>query len=99
MCICPCFFSGTAGGERTVAQVTDEDTVSGRENFTDGSSLIPRAWPRVAASGGWRGLITAVCDNQRAAVIGMFYGKSQWSHGCTSHVRLVRTTRQCLEKA
>ena len=39
-----------------------------------GSSLIPRSWPRVAASGGWGVLITAICDNQRIAVIGTFFG-------------------------
>ena len=57
------------------AHATDEDTVSCVEMFTDGSSLIPRAWPRVAASGGWGVLTTATCDNQRTAVIGMFLGE------------------------
>ena len=42
------------------AQATDDDdTVSGKEIFTDGSSLIPRAWPRgMATSGGWGGEFT-----------------------------------------
>ena len=55
------------------AQATDDDPVSCTEIFTDGSSLIPRAWPRVAASGGWGVLITAICDTQHIAVVGMFF--------------------------
>ena len=43
--------------------------------FTDCSSLVPKAWPRVAASGGWGVLVSATCDNQRIAVIGMFFGE------------------------
>ena len=57
------------------ALTTDDDTVSCIEIFTDGSSLIPKAWPRVAASGGWGVLVSAICDNQRIAVIGMFFGE------------------------
>ena len=57
------------------AVATDDDTVSCIEIFTDGSSLIPKAWPRVAASGGWGVLVSAICDNQRIAVIGMFFGE------------------------
>ena len=34
-----------------------------------------KAWPRVAASGGWGVLVSAICDNQRIAVIGMFFGE------------------------
>ena len=59
------------------ALATDDDTIACIEIFTDGSSLIPKAWPRVAASGGWEVLVSAICDNQRIAVIGMFLGKSQ----------------------
>ena len=51
----------------------DDDTAISIEIFTDGSSLIPKAWPRVAASGGWGVLVSAICDNQRIAVIGMFF--------------------------
>ena len=57
------------------ALATDDDTVTCIEIFTDGSSLIPKAWPRVAASGGWGVLVSAICDNQRIAVIGMFFGE------------------------
>ena len=57
------------------ALATDYDTVMCIEIFTDGSSLIPKAWPRVAASGGWGVLVSAICDNQRIAVIGMFFGE------------------------
>ena len=57
------------------ALATDDDTVECIEIFTDGSSLIPKAWPRVAASGGWGVLVSAICDNQRIAVIGMFFGE------------------------
>ena len=35
------------------AKAADDDAVSCMEIFTDGSSLISRAWPRMAASGGW----------------------------------------------
>ena len=56
-------------------KAADDDTVSCMEIFTDGSSLIPRAWPRMTASGGWGAHITAICDNQRSAVIGMFFGE------------------------
>ena len=55
----------TGGGERHgVVLATDDDTVTCIEIFTDGSSLIPKAWNRVA-----------ICDNQRIAVIGMFFGE------------------------
>ena len=57
------------------ALATDDDTVSCIEIFTDGSSLIPKAWPRVAASGGWGVLVSATCDNQRIAIIVMFFGE------------------------
>ena len=57
------------------AKASDDDTVSGKVIFKDGSSLIPKAWPRVAASGGWGVLITTICDNQRIAVFGMFFGE------------------------
>ena len=55
------------------ALATDDDTVTCIEMFTDGSSLIPKAWPRVAASGGW--VVSAICDNQCIAVTGMFFGE------------------------
>ena len=57
------------------AKAADDDTVSCLEIFTDGSSLIPRAWPRMAASGRWGAHVTAFCDNHRSAVIGMFFGE------------------------
>ena len=57
------------------ALATDDDTIASIEIFSDGSSLIPKAWPRVAASGGWGVLVSAICDNQRIAVIGMFFGE------------------------
>ena len=47
------------------ALAAEDDTVSCIEILTDGSSLIPKAWPRVAASGGWRVLVSAICYNQR----------------------------------
>ena len=136
------------------AKASDDDTVSCKVIFTDGSSLIPKAWPRVAASDDWKILITTICDNQRITVTGMFFGEVtvdvehqllcgadsvhvgacevqavfaalSWchvanleaknvkirpdskyaigvldrSHRCFSHVRLVRPTRQCLERA
>ena len=77
MCICPCLLQLAPRAVSDLlreAQASDDDTVSCIEIFTDGSSLIPRAWPRVAASGGWGVLITAICDNQRIAVIRMFFG-------------------------
>ena len=63
------------------AVATDDDTVWYIEIFTDGSSLIPKAWPRVAASGGWGVLVSAICDNQRIAVTGMFFGDVTVSSG------------------
>ena len=53
------------------ALATDDDTVACIEIFTDGSSLIPKAWPRV----GWGVLVSTICDNQRIAVIGIFFGE------------------------
>ena len=57
------------------ALATDDDTVACIEFFADGSSLIPKARPRVAASGGWGVLVSAICDTLHIAVIGMFFGE------------------------
>ena len=84
MCICPCFLQLAPGAVSDMwcgALATDDDTVSCIEFFTDGSSLIPKAWPRVAASGGWRVLVSAICGNQRIAVIGMFFGEVTVDNG------------------
>ena len=77
MCIYPCIFQLSPGAVSDMwcgALATDDDTVACIEIFTDVSSLIPKAWPRVAASGGWGVLVSAICDNQRVAVIGIFLG-------------------------
>ena len=71
------FSVGTTGGPTRGVVLRLQMMMQFREKifFTDGSSLIPMAWARVAACGGWGVLVTAICDNQRIAVIGMFFGQ------------------------
>ena len=56
------------------------------ENFTDGSSLIPKTWPHVAAS--WGVLVFAICDNQRIAFIGMFFANDVQIGACETQAIL-----------